>query len=946
MISPPETRLGHHVAKRDISAETSPFSSPPSTPDADADESPPALPTRPRPQEASQHLPSLGGFEPPPIHYAVAGKRRAPGPDPSGMVRSRPLTATAHDPRVGTPARPATTQALHNEGVAKETSAHAMLPPPRPPRPATQQAPPNAFPPSTAGQPKRVSSTPTTQTPAPPQSRPHGRSNTVDRMSDRAPIEIRTSAPRPSLPPSQSATPLSTSPAKLSTVLDTHPAPSHQGSVFPDGTNTNRRPPFIKKGAYDILTKYDARIMDVCGEYACTSGQLTRIWNFVTGEMIMSLAHTEGIRPTSVIFKSALSPQDDGSKIWIGTSGGELMEIDTATHAITPSKPNVHGRFEVIKMYRHFQDIWTLDEAGTLHVWGPSADGLPSLGKMPSQTFKTPRGHTFSMVVGDELWHATGKEVRVFAPTLDGRLQFQVLIRPLIAEGAGEVTSGSLVRTHQGVAFFGHADGKVSAFSTEDYSCLAVLSISAYRFTALVGVGQYMWAAYSSGKMCVYEIGEAPWTCLKEWQAHENHVVSIKCDSTSAFKLDQLQVVSLGGDNRIRVWDGLLQDDWLEDEMKSKDTSYCDFDEIKALVLTWNAGASTPHSLRYSGEDETFFQDLLLSSGSPDILVFGFQELVDLEDKTATAKRLFKGKKKEGPDQERMSHQYRDWRDYLMKTLDDCMPADDLYHLLLSAPLVGLFTCIFVRSSLRARIGNLTASEVKRGMGGVYGNKGAVAIRFCVDDSSLCFVNCHLAAGQSQANSRHIDIAAILEASLFPAERDVDLRIDNFAGGGDGSLIVDHELCIVGGDLNYRIDTMSRDTVIGAIKQGNLTKLLDRDQLLVARRRNPAFKLRAFEELLITFAPTYKYDVGTNSYDTSEKRRSPAWCDRLLFKGRGRVQQLDYQRHEVRVSDHRPVTGNFRLWVKKIKPRERAKAWMETQQRFDDVRLREIADEK
>ena len=53
--------------------------------------------------------------------------------------------------------------------------------------------------------------------------------------------------------------------------------------------------------------------------------------------------------------------------------------------------------------------------------------------------------------------------------------------------------------------------------------------------------------------------------------------------------------------------------------------------------MTWNAGASTPYNLQHSDQDQRFFKDLLQSSDVPDILVFGFQELVDLEDKKATA---------------------------------------------------------------------------------------------------------------------------------------------------------------------------------------------------------------------------------------------------------------------------------------------------------------------
>jgi endonuclease/exonuclease/phosphatase family metal-dependent hydrolase len=153
-------------------------------------------------------------------------------------------------------------------------------------------------------------------------------------------------------------------------------------------------------------------------------------------------------------------------------------------------------------------------------------------------------------------------------------------------------------------------------------------------------------------------------------------------------------------------------------------------------------------------------------------------------------------------------------------------------------------------------------------------------------------------------------------------------------------MIMDHEICILNGDLNYRIDTIPRNVIIEAVRSNNLTKLLERDQLLASRRKNPGFRLRAFQEAPITFAPTYKYDVGTDEYDSSDKKRSPAWCDRVLYRGLGRVKQLDYRRHEVRASDHRPVSAKFRLRIKSVLPQQRDAVWEVCQKDFQTERRR------
>ena len=51
------------------------------------------------------------------------------------------------------------------------------------------------------------------------------------------------------------------------------------------------------------------------------------------------------------------------------------------------------------------------------------------------------------------------------------------------------------------------------------------------------------------------------------------------------------------------------------------------------------------------------------------------------------------------------------------------MPTKEPYYLLHTSSMVGLFSCIFVKASERNRISNMGSAEVKRGMGGLHGNK-------------------------------------------------------------------------------------------------------------------------------------------------------------------------------------------------------------------------------
>lgn len=132
------------------------------------------------------------------------------------------------------------------------------------------------------------------------------------------------------------------------------------------------------------------------------------------------------------------------------------------------------------------------------------------------------------------------------------------------------------------------------------------------------------------------------------------------------------------------------------------------------------------------------------------------------------------------------------------------------------------------------------------------------------------------------------------------------------------------------GDLNYRID-QRRDMVVSSVQQNTYQNLLMYDQLTKEMKTN--VRLRSFAEGPITFPPTYKYDLHSTEYDTSEKRRIPAWCDRVLWRARDptRVEQLHYRRYEPDISDHRPITAAFRVLVKSVQHDARSSVKEEVQ---------------
>ncbi|KAH8233222.1 hypothetical protein KR026_005515 [Drosophila bipectinata] len=265
-----------------------------------------------------------------------------------------------------------------------------------------------------------------------------------------------------------------------------------------------------------------------------------------------------------------------------------------------------------------------------------------------------------------------------------------------------------------------------------------------------------------------------------------------------------------------------------------------------------------------------------------DIYAIGFEEIVDLNASNIMAASTDNAKQ---------------WAEELQKTIS----RDNDYVLLTYQQLVGVCLYIYVRPEHAPHIRDVAIDCVKTGLGGATGNKGACAIRFVLHGTSMCFVCAHFAAGQSQVAERNADYAEITRKLAFPM----------------GRTLKSHDWVFWCGDFNYRID-MDKDELKESIRAGDLTTVLESDQLRKEQEAGNVFG--EFLEGEIEFDPTYKYDLFSDDYDTSEKQRAPAWTDRVLWRRRKALAEGDfaasawnpgklihYGRSELKQSDHRPV---------------------------------------
>uniref|UniRef100_UPI0037E72728 inositol polyphosphate 5-phosphatase K-like isoform X2 n=1 Tax=Semicossyphus pulcher TaxID=241346 RepID=UPI0037E72728 len=322
-------------------------------------------------------------------------------------------------------------------------------------------------------------------------------------------------------------------------------------------------------------------------------------------------------------------------------------------------------------------------------------------------------------------------------------------------------------------------------------------------------------------------------------------------------------------------------------------------------MVTWNVATADP-------PDDVTLLLHLNSPKSPDLYVIGLQEVYS------------------GPMRFMSDTLFEDpWSQLFMSIL-----APRNYVKVSSIRMQGLLLLFFSKLEHVPFIRDIHATYTRTGIFGYWGNKGGVSVRLSFYGHTLCFLNCHLAAHMKYATERVDEFEYIMGTQTFECKK--------------AQRIVDHRLVFWFGDLNFRIQDHGMHFVRTCINNQNYNLLWSKDQLTMLKNKEEM--LQEFEEGPLDFQPTYKFDLKSDTYDSSGKKRKPAWTDRILWRLRPAApppeeqdesadrldarelrqleedmeyplkvsQELYTSQMEYSISDHKPVIGVFTLVLRKI----------------------------
>ncbi|XP_078238839.1 phosphatidylinositol polyphosphate 5-phosphatase type IV isoform X2 [Pogona vitticeps] len=250
----------------------------------------------------------------------------------------------------------------------------------------------------------------------------------------------------------------------------------------------------------------------------------------------------------------------------------------------------------------------------------------------------------------------------------------------------------------------------------------------------------------------------------------------------------------------------------------------------------------------------------------------------------------------------------REWEIRLQETLGP-------HYVMFYAAAHGvLYMSIFLRRDLIWFCSEVEYATVTTRIVSQIKTKGALGVCFTFFGTSFLFITSHFTSGDGKVDERVLDYNKTIQALGLPrnipdtnpyrSSSDVTTRFDNVFWFGD---------------FNFRLNENREavEQILGRSQEADVSKLLRHDQLTKEMANGSVFK--GFQEAPIFFRPSYKFDVGQDTYDSTSKQRTPSYTDRVIYRSRHKddIHAVKYSSClAIKTSDHRPVYGLFRVKVR------------------------------
>ena len=358
--------------------------------------------------------------------------------------------------------------------------------------------------------------------------------------------------------------------------------------AMPDTSRSSRRSPVLRCHKYDpvqVQTQTHSAIICAAGHvYVAATGHHVKVYDLNLSESPILVLDGKGVglkelKATSLEFCPAKESQNIGRYTWIGTKEGHLLELDVTTGQLTGTRLSVHLS-AITRILRFGDAMLSVDDTGKVTIWTPESPGedlrLTSAGVRSSRIVDS---HGFVGVLGGKLWTsareatspgARGPAVRIYDIMTPGSTTRSVLP----TEHVGAVTSGTVLPSDPDHVYLGHEGGIVTIWllATGDGIpvCEEVMRISHSDVLCLAGINDRLWVGGRNGTIAAYSVDSRPWVMTNNWTAHSNSqsplpLQKIVVDPYSIDKIGRLCVYSVGRDDNVKNWDGLLGADWQGD---------------------------------------------------------------------------------------------------------------------------------------------------------------------------------------------------------------------------------------------------------------------------------------------------------------------------------------------------------------------------------------------